>query len=129
MCIRDRIIALDTLLYALAKLVQWDWPYIHGEDKCAIMFGGLHIEMAIWKTFGDYPESSGWTTALVQAGIASPGISDSFLKSSHLTRTRYAHQIGAVALAKLQQDAFLKMLSEGPVDEATKEVWRQDMIN
>ena len=91
------------------------------------MFGGLHIEMAIWNTFGDYLEASGWTTALTQAGIASSGTADSFLKAAHLTRTRHAHQVSALALAKLQQDAFL--CTEGPHDENTKEAWRQAMIS
>lgn len=66
----------------------------------------LHIEMAIWNTFGDYLELSGWTTALTQAGIASSGTADSFLKAAHLTRTRHAHQVSALALSKLQEDAF-----------------------
>ena len=122
------VMAVDAPLYALAKYVQWNWPQTHGEDKCVVMFGGLHIEMAMWKTFGDYLEASGWTTALTEAGIASTGTADSFLKASHLTRTRHAHQVSALALAKLQHNAFLYMMPEGPHDEKTKEAWRQDMI-
>ncbi|KAI4800935.1 hypothetical protein KUCAC02_006200 [Chaenocephalus aceratus] len=90
-----------------------------------VMFGGLHIEMAMWKTYGDYMEASGWTTALTEAGIASSGTADCFLKVSHLTRTRHAHQVSVLALAKLQQDAFLDMVTD---NEKTKEAWRQDMI-
>ena len=85
--------------------------------------------MAVWKTFGGFLEDSGWTTALIEAGIASSGTANSLLKASHLTRTRHAHQVSALALAKLQQDAFLGMGTEGPHDENTKEAWRQDMIN
>ncbi|KAK1891936.1 Ribonuclease PH [Dissostichus eleginoides] len=81
--------------------------------------------MAMWKTYGDYLEASGRTTALTEAGIASSGTADSFLKASHLTRTRHAHQVSALALAKLQQDAFLDMVTD---NEKTKEAWRQDMI-
>ena len=101
------VTAIDAPLYALAKLVQWKWPNTHGEDKCVVMMGGLYIEMAIWSTIGDYLEASGWTTALTQAGVASSGTADSFLKASHLSRTRRGHQISALALAKLQEDAFL----------------------
>ena len=36
------------------------------------MFGGLHIEIAAWKTPGDWIRASGWVQALVQADIASP---------------------------------------------------------
>ncbi len=120
------VIALDAPLYALAKSVQWYWPHTHGENKYVVFFGGLHIEMAIWKTIGDYLEASGWTTALAQADIASSGTVDSFLKASHLTRTRHAHQVSALALAKLQEEAFLK--TERPHNDKTKEAWRQEMI-
>ncbi len=72
-------------------------------------------------------ELSGWTTALTQAGIASSGTADSFLKASHLTRTRHAHQLSVLALSKLQQDDFLQ--TEGPHDESTRETWRQAMIS
>ena len=82
--------------------------------------------MAIWNTLGDYLESSGWTAALIQAGIASSGTADSFLKAAHLTRTRHAHQVSALALSKLQQDAFLQ--TEGPHDESTKDAWRLEII-
>ena len=93
------------------------------------MFGGLHVEMAMWKTYGDYLEASGWTTALTEAGIASSGTADSILKASHLTRTRHAHQVSPLALAKLHQDAFLGMVTEKPHDDQTKDAWRQDMIS
>jgi len=48
------VIAFDALLFALAKLVQWKWPDVHGEDKCVYiaMMGGLHIDMAFWSTVG-----------------------------------------------------------------------------
>ena len=48
------VIAFDAPLFALAKLVQWKWPDIHGEDKCVAMMGGLHIEMVFWSSVGDY---------------------------------------------------------------------------
>ena len=79
------------------------------------MLGGLHTEMAVWNTLGDYLEDSGWTAALTQAGVASSGTADSFLKAAHLTRTRHGHQVCALALSKLQHDAFLS--SESLDDE------------
>ena len=53
------IISLDATLFALAKPVRWNWPQKHGEKDFVVMFYGLHIEMAIWKTLEDYLESSG----------------------------------------------------------------------
>ena len=96
-------IALDAPLYALAKSIQLHWPLTHGEAKYVVMFGGLHIEIAIWKTVGDYLDTLGLTNALILAGVASSDTADSFLKAAHLTRTRHAHQVTALALAKLQQ--------------------------
>ena len=69
------MIAMDAPLYALAKLTQCNWPHTHGEDKYVV------IEMAIWNKFGDYLEASGWTTALIQAGIVSSGIAASFINT------------------------------------------------
>ncbi len=53
------------------------------------MFGGRHIEMALWNTIGDFFDGSGWTTALSDAGIASTGTVDSFFNACHLMRTRH----------------------------------------
>ena len=82
------VMAVDQPLFALAKMVQWKWAATHGEDKYVVMFGGLHLEMALWSTLGDLLEGSGWTSALVEAEIATSGVAESFLKTSHLTRTR-----------------------------------------
>ena len=83
-----KVMAVDLPLFALAKMVQWKWLDTHGEDKYVLMFGGFHSEMALQSTLGDLLEGSGWTTALVVAEIASSGVAESFLKTSHLTRTR-----------------------------------------
>ena len=116
------LMAFDAPLYALAKFTQWKWPDTHGEDNFVAMFGGLHIEMAMWTTYGDYLEGSGWTNPLSQAGIASSG----FLKASHLTRTRHAHQVTALALGKLQENAFL--YTDEACHDEDKETWRQNMV-
>ena len=83
------VMAVDQPLSALAKYAQWSWPQTLGEDKFVVMFGGLHIEMAIWDTIGDFLDCSGWTATL--------------FKASYLTRTIRAHQIIALTLAKLRR--------------------------
>lgn len=70
------IITADQPIYALAKQVQWHWPEQYGEDKYLAMFGGLHIEMAALKSIGTLLQGSGWTGALVEAGVALPGTAD-----------------------------------------------------
>jgi len=88
-----KVITADQPLYALAKQIQWHWPEKYGEDKLVVMFGGLHIEMTALKSIGTLLKDSGWTSALVEAGVASPGTADSFLSASNITRTRQGHQI------------------------------------
>ena len=85
------VITLDRPLHAIAKSIQWKW---HGEDRFVLILGGLHIEMAGLKVIGDWLEDCGWVEAIVQAKIASEGTADSFVKVSHVTRTRHAHQAG-----------------------------------
>lgn len=99
------MLVFDQPLFALAKFVQWQWPESYGEKRFVVMFGGLHIEMALWNTIGDFLEGPGWTVALTDSGVASSGTADSFLNATHLTRTRHAHQVTLLALAKLQRDA------------------------
>ena len=51
----------------------------------------------------------------IQAGVTTPGTADSFLKASHVSCTRHAHQITAAALYMLMDKAY-KTYREG-VDE------------
>ena len=87
------VIAFDQPLYALAKQVQWNWKDHYGEDKFVVIMGPIHIEMAALKTLGDWLQDSGWCSALVEAEIASSRISQSFIKASHISRTKSAHQV------------------------------------
>ena len=100
------VIALDQPHFALGKLIQWNWPSTHGEKKFILMLGGLHIEMAAFKLLGDWLDGSGWTSALVAAEIATGGVADSFIKATHVTRTRRAHQVTATCLFILQSKAY-----------------------
>ena len=54
--------ACDRLIFAKAKYIQGTWPAEYGEDKFVVMFGGFHMEMSLWNTYGDYLADSGWTT-------------------------------------------------------------------
>ena len=85
------VVAFDQPLFAIAKQIQWQWPDLYGEKCLIVMFGGLHIEMAALKAIGKWLEDSGWTSSLVMADIASSGTADSFLKASHISKTRRAH--------------------------------------
>eukprot|EP00112_Aurelia_sp_Birch-Aquarium-sp1_P002123 Seg1231.2 transcript_id=Seg1231.2/GoldUCD/mRNA.D3Y31 product="hypothetical protein" protein_id=Seg1231.2/GoldUCD/D3Y31 len=119
------VIAMDQPLFALAKLNQWTWPDIYGESKFLIVFGGLHIEKASLSLLRDWLAGSGWTDALVQAKVSSPGKADANLKASHITRTRHAHQVTASALHILLQKSYEEYTKMMPHEESklTYEEW------
>ena len=101
------VITLDQPLYTIMKLIQWNWPDTYGENHFVTILGGLHIEMAALNVIGDWLEDSGWVEALVQAKVASAGTAQSFLKASHVTRTRHAHQVTANILYILLKNGVL----------------------
>ena len=76
------------------------------------MLGGLHIEMTAWKTPGKWVDSSGWTAAIVQADIETPGKTDSFLKASHVSGRRHAHHVTAAEVYTLFQNAYSSYIEE-----------------
>lgn len=118
------VITFDQPLYAIAKLIQWNWPDTYGEKHFITILGGLHLEMAALNVIGDWLEDSGWVEVLVQAKVASTGTAESFLKASHVTRTRHAHQVTASSLyilLKKSYDCYLKSLEAGDRQESFNE--------
>ena len=95
---QNPVVAFDQTVCVIAKLIQWNWPDLYGEDKFFVMFDGLHIEMAASKVLGEWLEVSGWTHDLTQANVASSGTANSFLIASHVTKTGCAHQVTACSL-------------------------------
>ena len=79
--------------------------------------------MAAWKTLG-------WTALLVDAHVASSGKADSFLKASHVSRTRYAHQVTACCMYIMMQRAYDRYMEGLGEDESplTFENWRHQKI-
>lgn len=68
--------------------------------------------MAALKSLGTLLHDSGWTGALVQAGVASPGTAESFLTASSITRTRLMHQTTACSLYKLLKAAYTEYCND-----------------
>ena len=100
------VISIDQPLYAKLKQLQWSMPSLYGEDKFVLLMGGLHTEMTGYKVLGHWLEGSGWVEVLQEAEVATPGIAESFIKASHVTRTRHAHHITACALYILLKKAY-----------------------
>ena len=69
------------------------------------------------QVLGDWLDDSGWTSALLQGDIASTGTADSFIKASHVTKTRHAHQVTAASLHTLLHRAYAEYVSEANAAE------------
>lgn len=80
------VITGDQPIYAIMKKMQWSHPNLVG--NMVVMLGGFHIEKHLLKCLGDILERSGWSTAIVEAGIARQGTADALLKATHVTRSR-----------------------------------------
>ena len=101
------VIAMDQLSFAIAKRIKWSLSELYGEEKFVIMFGGLHIEMALFRVLGELISGSGWTSALCEAEKASLGTADSLLKSSNVVKTRHTHQVPAGSLYMHLEKAYV----------------------
>ena len=98
------VVTSDQPVYALFKQVQLLCPDKFSDTFCKI--GDMHIEKAFQTAIGDWLEGSGWTDIYSLSGISTAGRVDSFLKSSHIKRTRYAHHVTLKVPVKLQKEAF-----------------------
>ena len=110
------VIAMDQPLFSLAKQIQWTWPSL-SEEHFVVMLGGLHIEMAILNMLGKWLDGSGWSSALVEAGVATSGRAAALLSASHVKRSRYAHQVTVASLYTLQSNACNIYCKELPASE------------
>ena len=122
------VIVADQPMYSLAKKLQWNFPATHGEDKYVVFLGGMHVELTVDKCLGNWLEGSGWTTTVTNSGIASGGTADSFLKTSHLGRTKHAYQLTAVVLYTLVDHAHVLYKGRAPDDEVVDfTIWKEKL--
>ena len=69
------------------------------------MLGALHIEIVMLGCLGDLLEGSGWTVALSNSGITSPG-NDALITGHDVAKTKYMHQVTALALHQLMVSSY-----------------------
>ena len=95
-----------SILYAIAKQLQWTFPESVGGDKLVMMLGALHIEDKIHQMTGKLLRDSGGTTVLSLAQVLPSGRAQSALNEHHIKRTRYAHQVSVMSLHLLKHTAY-----------------------
>ena len=84
--------------------------------------------MAVFKAIGGLFKDSGWTAALTEAGIASPGTAESLLTASSVAKTTIPYQVTTCALSKLLQYAYEQYQSENfaiCIETDSLESWRK----
>ena len=124
------VVAVDQPLFALAKQIQWKVGGVYDESHVVVMLGGLHIEMAAFKALGKWVLGSGWPEVLTNATVASPGVANSFLTASHITRTRRAHQVTAASLYLLMKKAYEEHRKTEETDEPARafDEWKEEKM-
>ena len=90
------VIAFDQPLYELAKRIQWHFPEQFGISKFMVMMGPLHIEMSFMGAIGSWLDDSGWTVALSNAQVSTPG-NEKLVTGHVVVQTKYAHQVTALS--------------------------------
>ena len=96
------VLGADQPLYAIIKLIQWQFPVTLGEDKLVVIMGAK-MHLMIGKLLRD----TGWDIILSQAEFLTSGRAQSTLDEHHIKRTRYAQQVSLVALYVLKQSAYV----------------------
>ena len=121
------VITFDQPLYALAKQIQWKWPDTYGENEVVIVLGGLHIKMGVYKVLGHWLENNGWLSALIEANVTTAGRANSMIDGSHVTRTRWAHQVTVASLSILQRKAYTNLMEQQNPDDIPPsfDEWRE----
>ena len=123
------VLVADQHLFLIAKKIQWNSPQIFGEEQFVGFLGGMHVEMTAFRLLGNWLDSSGWTTAIINSGVAAGGTVDSLLAVSHLGKTKYAHEVIAAALFVLMDRAYQEYVSSTSADKV-KEIsaWCEDQM-
>ena len=118
------VIAFDQPLYAIAKKLQWYYPHQYGTGKFVIMMGALHIEMSTLSALGAWLDDSGWTIALSNANVTTPG-NQSLISVHDVAKTKYCHQVTACTLNSLMQEAYDHFREEK--ENISFGEWKSDM--
>ncbi|KAG1663262.1 hypothetical protein GQR58_020491 [Nymphon striatum] len=102
---KDNLVKGETVSWAAYHAARAD----RIDDNPPVITAMLPLfKKALWNVLRDLLQCSGWSEALVKTEIATSGTADSFLKVSHITRTRHAHQVTALALETLQHTAYVE---------------------
>ena len=101
------VLVADQPLYAIIKLIQWQFPDTLGEDKLVVITGALYIEDKMHLMIGKLLRETGWANILSQVEVLTSGRAQSTLDEHHIKHTRHGHQVSLVALYVLKQSAYV----------------------
>ena len=82
------VLGADQSLYAVSKLIRWQFTDTLGEDKLVVIMGALHTVDEMHLMIGKLLHDTGWATILSQAEVLTSGRAQFTLNEHHITRTR-----------------------------------------
>lgn len=115
------VMCVDEPLFRVAKIIQWNWPHLWGENHLVLLMGPFHIEQAFLKLVGHVMEGCGWVSVMVSAGLATETSAVSLMNVHHLKKSRTAHEVTAATLFILLKEAY-----EEENTHTTMETWIED---
>ena len=116
------VLGADQPLYAIIKLLQWQYPDTLGEYNLVAIMGGLHIEDTMHAMIDKLSE---WVTTLFQAWVMTSGRAQSSLNEHHIEYTRYIPQVSLLFLCMLKQNAYLEYCANVMGPQMSFDMWDQ----
>ena len=71
--VQTSVLGADQSLYAIIKLMQWQFSAAFGEGKLLVIMGALHIEHKMHRMIGKFLRDTGWAAILSQAEVLTSG--------------------------------------------------------
>ena len=94
------------------------------------MMGGLHIEMEMLSVLGGWLDGSGWSYVMTSANVTTEGRALGLQKGSHTSRSQWAHQVTAAALASLLNKSYEEYCNSTPEHEQlNQDDWCKHMLS
>ena len=71
------------------KSLQWHYVNSCSKENFVVILGVLHTEMTFITALVDSLENSGWSTVIMNAGVARSGVAQSLVLGLDVARTKY----------------------------------------
>ena len=109
------------------KSLQWHYVNSCSKENFVIILGVLHTEMTFITALVDSLENSGWSTVIMNAGVARSGVAQSLVLGLDVARTKYALQITTCYINILMLVTYDKYIADNSNGFTDFDTWCRDM--